>query len=346
MVKKPSKRAWKWIIAGVAVAIVAFIGVKYVLKRQERAARGHRLGQRPDRGRSWSTSPRRSRCGCKEILVDEGALVKPGQVLVRMDTVTLDSELAEANAAVQAAEEKLAGARANIVKQKSEIDLADVEADAFQAAGPAGRRLAARAGRAHDEGGDDEGRPRPRSRRCWRPPRRTSRSRAGTRRRSRRASTTRRCDRPSRGACSTGWRSRARCSAAGGKALTLVNLDDIYMEIFLPSEQAAAREGRRRRAGHGRLRTEARDRRPGQLRLARGAVHAQAGRDQERAREADVPREDPAVQGRRRPVHRAHQDGRPRGRLRQGEGFGGLAGAPAEPGRRRGPGGRRSTGRE
>jgi hypothetical protein len=28
--------------------------------------------------------------------------------------------------------------------------------------------------------------------------------------------------------------------AAGGKALTLVNLDDIYMEIFLPSEQAAA----------------------------------------------------------------------------------------------------------
>jgi HlyD family secretion protein len=28
--------------------------------------------------------------------------------------------------------------------------------------------------------------------------------------------------------------------AAGGKALTLVNLEDIYMEIFLPSEQAAS----------------------------------------------------------------------------------------------------------
>ena len=27
--------------------------------------------------------------------------------------------------------------------------------------------------------------------------------------------------------------------AAGGKALTLVNLEDVYMEIFLPSEQAA-----------------------------------------------------------------------------------------------------------
>jgi HlyD family secretion protein len=28
--------------------------------------------------------------------------------------------------------------------------------------------------------------------------------------------------------------------AAGGKALTLVNLEDVYMEIFLPSAQAAA----------------------------------------------------------------------------------------------------------
>src|SRR5262249_42889584 len=28
--------------------------------------------------------------------------------------------------------------------------------------------------------------------------------------------------------------------AAGGKVLTLVNLEDIYMEIFLPSEQAAS----------------------------------------------------------------------------------------------------------
>jgi len=27
--------------------------------------------------------------------------------------------------------------------------------------------------------------------------------------------------------------------AAGGKAMTLVNLEDVYMEIFLPSEQAA-----------------------------------------------------------------------------------------------------------
>ena len=28
--------------------------------------------------------------------------------------------------------------------------------------------------------------------------------------------------------------------AAGGKALTLVNLEDVYMEIFLPSQEAAS----------------------------------------------------------------------------------------------------------
>ena len=44
----------------------------------------------------------------KEILVNEGDLVMPGQVLVLLDTVTLDAELAEARAAVAAAQEKIA----------------------------------------------------------------------------------------------------------------------------------------------------------------------------------------------------------------------------------------------
>src|SRR6185369_12423199 len=56
-------------------------------------------------------------------------LVKPGQVLVKLDTTTIESQLAEADANVQAAEEKLAVAKANILKQKSEIDLAGIEAD-------------------------------------------------------------------------------------------------------------------------------------------------------------------------------------------------------------------------
>ena len=65
----------------------------------------------------------------KEVLVDEGDLVRPGQVLVRLDTVTLDAQLAEANAQVTAAQEKLAVAEAAIRKTKSQIQLATIEAD-------------------------------------------------------------------------------------------------------------------------------------------------------------------------------------------------------------------------
>ena len=65
----------------------------------------------------------------KEILVDEGALVKPGQVLVQLDTITLEAQLAEAKASVAAAQEQLAVAKASIVKQKSEIELAEIEVE-------------------------------------------------------------------------------------------------------------------------------------------------------------------------------------------------------------------------
>src|SRR5262249_27486023 len=63
----------------------------------------------------------------KKIHVDEGDMVKQGQVLVQLDTVTLEANLAEANASVAAAEERLALAQASIEKQKSEIALANVE---------------------------------------------------------------------------------------------------------------------------------------------------------------------------------------------------------------------------
>jgi HlyD family secretion protein len=68
----------------------------------------------------------------KQLLVEEGALVKPGQVLVRLDTVTLDAELAEAQASVAAAQEHLAFSRAAIIKQKSEIELSRIEVERAQ----------------------------------------------------------------------------------------------------------------------------------------------------------------------------------------------------------------------
>ena len=175
----------------------------------------------------------------KEILVDEGALVKPGQVLVRMDTVTLDSELAEANAAVQAAEEKLAGARANIVKQKSEIDLADVEAErskrlVTQGAGSQ-RELDVRTTKVQTtKAGLSE----------VEAMLATATQNVEVARLNAATVQTRIDDAtlrsPVTGRVLYRLAEPGEVLAAGGKALTLVNLDDIYMEIFLPSDQAAA----------------------------------------------------------------------------------------------------------
>ena len=74
-----------------------------------------------------STSPPKEALRVKEILVDEGALVKPGDVLVRMDTATLEAQLAEAKLNVAATQEKAAIAKAAILRSKAQIELAKIE---------------------------------------------------------------------------------------------------------------------------------------------------------------------------------------------------------------------------
>jgi HlyD family secretion protein len=238
MVKKPSKRATRWILAGIGVAIVAFIGVRYAIKKRNALPEGIASGNGRIEGKLVDVSAKEP-LRVKEVLVDEGALVKPGQVLARLDTTTLESELAEANAAVQAAEEKLAGAKANIVKSKSEIDLAGVEATRSkrlveQGAGSQ-RELDVRTtkvettkaglGEAHAAVG-------------------TAAQNIEVARKNAATIQTRIEDAtlrsPVTGRVLYRLAEPGEVLAPGGKALTLVNLDDIYMEIFLPSEQAAA----------------------------------------------------------------------------------------------------------
>ena len=238
MVKKPSKRAWRWILAGAAVVIVAFIGIKYVIKKRNALPEGIASGNGRIEGKLVDISAREP-LRVKEILVDEGALVKPGQVLVKMDTVTLDSQLAEANAAVQASEEKLAVARANITKQKSEIDLAGVEADRSkrlveQGAGSQ-RELDVRKTKVETtKAGLSESEAMLA----------TATENVEVARKNAATVQTRIDDAtlrsPVTGRVLYRLAEPGEVLAAGGKALTVVNLDDIYMEIFLPSEQAAA----------------------------------------------------------------------------------------------------------
>ena len=91
----------------------------------------------------------------KEILVNEGDVVKPGQVLAQLDTSTLESQLAEAKAAVAAAQERLALAKASIVKQQTRSSSPN-PGQALAEPGDRARRLAAGARRAQHEGGDDQ----------------------------------------------------------------------------------------------------------------------------------------------------------------------------------------------
>ncbi|MFO0959684.1 MAG: HlyD family efflux transporter periplasmic adaptor subunit [Isosphaeraceae bacterium] len=63
----------------------------------------------------------------KSIAVHEGDMVKAGQVLARMDTVTLDAELARAEATVAEQQAKIAECQASIAKAESQKRLAEIE---------------------------------------------------------------------------------------------------------------------------------------------------------------------------------------------------------------------------
>lgn len=174
----------------------------------------------------------------KEILVDEGDLVEPGQVLVQMDTVTLDAELAEAKAHVTATQERLAIANAAIVRAKSEIELAKIEVERAR------KLVEERAGsqREYDVRktkletttaslAEEEARLQ------------TAMQEVEVAQANVSTIQTRIDDAtlksPVRGRVLYRLAEFGEVLGAGGKALTLVNLEDVYMEIFLPAEQAA-----------------------------------------------------------------------------------------------------------
>src|SRR5215471_3680648 len=126
MASKISKRTLKWLLVALAIVIPAFIGFRYWKARQAALPEGIASGNGRIEGKLVNVAAKEP-LRVKEILVDEGALVQPGQVLVRMDTDTLQAQLDEANESVKQAEQKLAMAQASIVKQKSEIELAEIE---------------------------------------------------------------------------------------------------------------------------------------------------------------------------------------------------------------------------
>ena len=256
MVKKPSKRAMRsGSSRGIGVAIVAFIGVRYAIKKRNALPEGIASGNGRLEGKLVDVAAKEP-LRVKEILVDEGALVKPGQVLARLDTITLESELAEANASRPGRRGEAGRGQGHHRQAARARSISpSVEADAFEAAGRAGRRLAARARRARRRRWRRPRPPSARRRRRWQTATQNVEvARKPTPRRSRPASTTRRCSSPVTGRVLYRLAEAGRGARARREGADAGEPRDIYMEIFLPSEQAAAREDRRRRADHRRLR--------------------------------------------------------------------------------------------
>ena len=121
-------RTFRIALAVIAVAVVAFVGYQFFESRRSALPEGIAYGNGRIEAKLADVSAKEA-LRVKEVLVDEGDLVEPGQVLVHLDTVTLDAELAEAIANVAAAKERLAVAEASITRVKSQIKLARIEAD-------------------------------------------------------------------------------------------------------------------------------------------------------------------------------------------------------------------------
>lgn len=230
------KQLFPYILA-VVVLLAAFAGYKFWKDMQTTLPKGIASGNGRIEAKLVDVSAKES-LRVKSILVDEGDQVAPNQVLVQMDTVTLDAQLEQATANVLAAKEKLAIAEAAIIKEKSQIELAKIEVDRTR------KLYEEQAGtkREYDYRktfletsmaslAEEEARLN------------TAKQEVVVADANAKVIQTRIDDAtlksPVRGRVLYRLAETGEVVPPGGKVLTLVNLDDIYMEIFLPSEQAA-----------------------------------------------------------------------------------------------------------
>jgi HlyD family secretion protein len=234
---QPKKSYKKIIFLAVAIVAIAFFGYQYWKSKQSELPSGIASGN----GRIEAKlvdAVAKDALRVKEILVDEGDLVKPGQVLVRLDTATFDSQLNQAKLQVATAEERVATANFALVRQQSLLDNAKLEYDRtsklvaqnalsqqeFDARNTSLQTNTAALAEAQAQ-------------------LRTAQQEVEVAKANVQTIQTHIDDAtlksPVTGRVLYRLAEPGEMLAAGGKALTLVNLEDVYMEIYLPSEQVA-----------------------------------------------------------------------------------------------------------
>ncbi len=227
----------KLLVVLVVVAVIGVVGYQYWTSQQTTLPAGIVSGNGRIEAKLVDIAAREP-LRVRRILVKEGSIVTRGEVLVEMDTSTLEAELAEAKANIASAEERVAASNSTVVRSKSQLHLAQIEFDRYK------KLLVANAGTQEEYDrreanlevqkaalAEDEAKLR------------TAKQEVGVAEAQANKIETRIDDAilksPVRGRVLYRLAEEGEVLSAGGKALTLVNLEDVYMEIFLPSAIAS-----------------------------------------------------------------------------------------------------------
>jgi HlyD family secretion protein len=232
-----SKKPLRLMIVAAVIGAAGFFGYQYWQQMKSNLPKGIASGNGRIEAKLVDVAAKEA-LRVKEIRVEEGALVHPGEVLVVLDTSTLESQLAEAKLNVAATQEKEAVAKATILRSKAQINLAKIEVERSR------KLVAQRAGSQREldvrtaalqttSAGLQEEEAKLRT--ILQEVNVTQANVATIQTRIDDAT----LKSPVDGRVLYRLTEVGEVVAAGGKTLTLVNLGDVYMEIFLPAEQAA-----------------------------------------------------------------------------------------------------------
>lgn len=225
------------LIVAAVIGVGAFFGYQHWRDRQNALPPGIASGNGRLEAKLVDIAPKES-LRVKQIFFEEGDLVKPGDVVVQMDTNTLQAQLEEAKLNVVATQEKEAVAKATITRSKAQIELAKVEVNRSK------NLVAQRAGSQRELDvrntalkttsaalQEEEAKLRTIQQEV-----NVAKAKVATIQTRIDDATLRS---PVLGRVLYKLAEVGEVLGAGGKAMTLVNLEDVYMEIFLPSEQAS-----------------------------------------------------------------------------------------------------------